>query len=186
MEKLIGNLMKLVFATLLAAVAPVMTADIYDFSVLHNSGAITGVTGSSIGWGYSIHNESSSLWLVTTELDSGVFQHGTPDLLFDFPAIASATTVTVPFDVVKGAGLAELTGDSSAPGGFSNSGNFVLSADWWSGDPLGAGRDLFAAPASVQSYVASVATPEPATIALISLPLLACGLLRRKSNRAHC
>lgn len=180
--------MKLVFATLLVAVVPAMAADIYDFSVLPQGGAIDGAPGSTIGWGYSIHNESSSMWLVTTEMDSGVFQHGTPNLLFDFPAVAPGSTVTVPFDAATATGLDELTWDNSAPAGFTNSGSFELSAGWWSGDPLAGGQFQFAAAASNQSYVASVASvaaPEPATIALVSLPLLAYGLLRRKSNRSQ-
>jgi hypothetical protein len=172
--------MKFVLAAVLLSVVPAMAADVYDFSVLPQGGAIVGDPGSTVGWGYSIENESASLWLVTTEMDAGVFQHGTPDLLFDFPAIAPGSSVTVPFDQAAGTGLAELMWDSSAPAGFNNSGNFILRAEWWDGDPLGSGQFRFAASDSAQPYVASTATPEPATIALVSLPLLISGLLRRR------
>jgi hypothetical protein len=174
--------MKLVFAAILVSVAPLMAANVYDFSVLPQGGTIAGDPGSTIGWGYSVENESTSLWLVTTGLDMSVFEHGTPNFVLDFPAIAPGASVTVPFDIAKGTGLAEITWDSSAPAGYETSGNFHLSAEWWNGDPLGNGAFLSTAPVGTQPYVAAVtatATPEPATIFLISLPLLACGLLRR-------
>lgn len=179
--------MKLAFAALLLSVVPVMAADVYDFSVLPPGGAIAGDPGSTIGWGYSIQNESTSLWLVTTGLDMSLFQHGTPNFLFDFPAIAPGGSVTLPFDEAGGTGLAEITWDSSAPLGFEASGVFHVSAEWWSGDPLGSGQFQSTAPVSDQPYdaVVGTATPEPATIALVSLPLLASGLLRRRRNRSH-
>jgi hypothetical protein len=180
--------MKLAIAALLLSVIPATAADIYDFGVLPAGGAITGGPGSTIGWGYSIQNESTSLWLVTTGLDMSVFQHGTPNLLLDFPAIAPGGSVTVPFDDVGGTGLAEITWDSSAPAGYEASGNFHLSAEWWNGDPLVNGNFLSTAPVGVQAYDATVvatATPEPATMSLISLPLLAVGLLRGRRNRSR-
>ncbi len=178
--------MKLAIAALLLSAIPAAAADVYDFGVLPAGGAITGGPGSTIGWGYSIQNESTSLWLVTTGLDMSVFQHGTPHLLLDFPAIAPGGSITVPFDDVAGTGLAEITWDSSVPAGYEASGNFHLSAEWWNGDPLANGNFLSTAPFEVQPYDATVtatATPEPATISLISFPLLAVGLWRRRRSR---
>jgi hypothetical protein len=122
-------------------------------------------------------------------MDSGGFQQGTPNLLFDFPALAPGTTITVPFNPVSAAGLTELTWDNSAPAGFSNSGEFVLSAQWWNGDPLAGGHLQFAASDSAQPYVATVAgsaVPEPATLGLIALPLVVFGMigvLRQRRRR---
>src|SRR5215472_3610945 len=128
--------MKILFAAFLFVAVQAAAAEIYDFSVLPEGRAIAGAPASTIGWGYSIHNESTSLWLVTTGLDLGVFQDGTPNLLFDYPALAPGESVTVPFNQADSTGLAELTWDSSAPFGFTNSGTFALTAQWWSGDPL--------------------------------------------------
>src|SRR5215469_12143653 len=142
--------MKTLLTAILLSAVPIMAAEIYDFSVLPSSGDIQGSPGSTIGWGYSIDNESSSLWLVTTAMDTGLFENGTPDLLFDFPTIAPGAIVTVPFHQASATGLAQLTWDSSAPLGFTNSGTFTVTAEWWSGDPLGGGHFQFVAPGSNQ------------------------------------
>ncbi len=178
--------MKTLFVALLLAAVPGMAADIYDFTLLPQNGAIQGVPGSTIGWGYTINNESTSLWLVTTDLSAGTFQHATPDLLFDFPDLAPGASVTVPYNPNKAAGLYGIVWDANTPMGFVNSGSFSINAEWWNGDPAAGGQFRFAAPDSAQPYaasVASVATPEPGTLVLLSLPLLASCLLGLRRNR---
>src|SRR5689334_6904886 len=83
---------KILFAICFLAL-PALAADIYTFDV---SGPLTvsGPGGVSVltGWGYSIHNDSTSFWLVTTHLSAGTFQHATPELLFDFADLAPGAT----------------------------------------------------------------------------------------------
>src|ERR1700682_6143025 len=78
-------------------------ADVVDFSIIPVDGNISGAPGSTIAWGYSITNESSTNWLVTTALDVDVFLKGVPTFLFDFPVLYAGTTVTVPYDASIGA-----------------------------------------------------------------------------------
>lgn len=174
--------------TLLLSIAPSFAADIYSFGLIPAGGNIQGTPGSTIGWGYTIENQSSTLWLVTTALDSGVFQHGSPSVVFDFPDVAPGETVTVAFDAVLSAGLQSLLWDASAPIGFINSGNFILSAEWWDGDPFDPGS-AFQSSADSQSvpYSASVsapAVPEPATGAVASLGLAAFSMSVLRRRRA--
>jgi hypothetical protein len=171
--------------TLLLSIAPSFAADIYSFSLLPAGGNIQGTPGSAIGWGYTIQNQSSTLWLVTTGLDSGVFQHGFPSVLFDFPDVAPGETVTVAYAPALSQGLQALLWDASAPTGFINSGNFILSAEWWDGDPLNNGAFQMSAPSQSVPYTASVsapAVPEPGTAAVATLALAAFGVtaLRRR------
>lgn len=177
--------MKTLLAFILLSTVPAVAAEIYDFSLLPTDGAVQGASGSTVGWGYSLKNESTSYWLVTTALNSGVFQNGTPTLLFDFPAIAPGATVTVPLNLSTSAGLSELTWFTSAPAGYRNSGQFTLNAQWWDGNPLGSGRFRFAAPDSFTPYSATVsaAVPEPATTALVALPLVALGWMGVRRRR---
>ncbi len=170
---------KLLLALSLLAI-PAMAADVYTFTV-PNGENVSGLGGLTLtGWGYSIHNESSSLWLVTTGLSSGAFQHASPKLLFDFPDLAPGATVDMPYNPVTPSGLFQILWDSSVPPGFVNSGTFDLSAQWWNGDPLNGGSLVSLAPGAGQPYSASLTpVPEPAMGGLAVVSLLFLALLKR-------
>jgi hypothetical protein len=182
--------MKLFLAVvLLFAAAPGWAAEIHTFSLLPGNGRVAGLPGDTVGWGYSIENESTTHWLVTNGVAPGAFSLGTPNLVFDFPILAPGSSVTVPFDALALTGLLALTWDASAPLGAVESGNFSLHAEWWNGDPLSGGQFAFSAPSLSQAYSATVAAPipEPGTSALLGVPLLvasAIGVGRRRRQSA--
>ena len=153
--------------------ASAVSADIL-FTSIPADGNISGRPGGLVGWGYSITNTDTSNWFVSTNLNSDSFSNGTPTLLFDFPDLAPGTTVTEEFDPVNSIGLFELQWDPTAPIGTVNSGNFILSGEWWDGDPLNGGNFIADALDTSAAYAAtvtgSVSTPEPG-----SFPLLASG-----------
>lgn len=164
--------------TLLLAIClsalPGMAAEVYSFSISGPEN-VTGPSGlpTLTGWGYTIHNGSSSDWLVTTNLTAGAFLYATPTLLFDFPDVAPGATVDVPYDPVTPAGLYQIVWDTNTPPGSVNSGAFTLSAQWWNGNPVSGGSFLSNAPDTSQPYSASfTTTPEPATVGLAGLALL--------------
>lgn len=151
---------------------PLMAADIYDFSV-PPAVTVSSLVGVQSGWGYSFTNESSSLWLVTTGLSTGSFQYAVPNLIFDFPDLAPGATVEVPYDPITPAGLFEISWDTTVPPGFLDSGNFTLSAQWWSGDPLNGGTLVSSAPVATVPYSVGLnPIPEPATVGLVGLVFL--------------
>jgi hypothetical protein len=173
-------MMKTLFAAILLSAIQAMAADVYTFSPLgpENVSGPGGVP-TLTGWGYTLQNQSSSDWLVTSNLTAEAFLHATPQLLFDFPDLAPGATVTALYNPVPpGAetGLYQILWDQNVPAGFVNSGTFTLSAQWWSGDPLNGGTLIRTAPDTSQPYSATL-TPEPATIALIALPLLLSGVI---------
>ena len=111
---------------------------------------------------------------------------GTPRALFDFPIVAPGTTATVAFDALAGLGLYQLTWDPTAPAGFVNSGTFVLSAEWWSGDPTAGGSFLAGADDQSAPYTATVtavAVPVPSTLLLTAGGLAALCLMRANRKR---
>ena len=65
------------------------------------------------------------------------------------------------------------TSNASAPGGSVDSGNFVLSAQWYDGDPFNGGNYIADAPDTNAAYSATVigsgatSVPEPGSIFLI-------------------
>lgn len=141
-------------------------ADTYTFSLLPLGGNVSGYQGSTIGWGYSIINNSSSEWLVTADLTSSPFANGTADASpFDFPVIPPGATASEEYDPARNVGLYALLWSSSAPVGFVNSGVFTLSAEWWSGDPSTEGNFLQDAPDETAAFTATVTSPAaPSTI----------------------
>ncbi len=174
MKRVLPKISRISVITIWAAVVTVgrsAYADSFTFSPIPASGNISGPAGTTLGWGYSITNQSSSDWLVTTDLTADPFLHGTPALLFNFPSIAPGQTVTESFNSTIPTGLYELTWDSNAPASFSNSGDFVLSAQWWTGNPTGNGVFIADAPDASDPYSATVggssAVPEPSSLLLV-------------------
>ena len=159
-----------------------------DVSLIPSDGAIAGPPGSLVGWGYAVTNSSSTDWFVTTLLNADSFANGAPNLLFDFPSVAPGATVSVPYDSGTAAGLYELLWDVGAPAGFVNSGNFVLSSQWWDGDPLNGGSFLFDELDISLPYSATVTedtsgVPEPSTWWL-GLGAIVATMLRGRQSRA--
>lgn len=164
----------MILVVLWAAVAPGASADTFAFSVLPSSGAISGAPGSTIGWGYSITNQSATNWLVMTGVSADVFSFGVPNaFVFDFPILAPLTTVTLVYDPVNGLGLFEFTWDPNAPIGFTNTGLFTVSGEFWDADPflggnfVSLGVDQSAAYSATVTQPAGTPVPEPSTLLLM-------------------
>ncbi len=151
-------------------------ADSFTFSTIPGTGDVTGPAGSTVGWGYSITNTSSTNWLVLNEINPGVFQNGTPQSIFDFPILAPGQTATVSFDQLNALGLYQLTWDPTAPAGFVNDGVFNLTADFYDGDPTAGGNLLGPAESQNAPYSATVSSPATALPVPSTLMLLAVGL----------
>ena len=162
---------------LLAGMPSAYALPLWDFNTLPASGAVAGPAGSTVGWGYSITNPDPNHWLSLTGLSADSFLNGVPDgAIFDFPVVGPSTTLSVSYDGTQG--LYQFTWDAGAPTGFNNSGTFVLSADWYDGDPLGTGQFVEVAADRSASYFAEVTAavphsiPEPATLLLVASGVL--------------
>lgn len=162
----------------------------WSFGLLPASGNVSGPAGSTVGWGYEITNPDTDNWLSVWGLSADLFQNGSPMSLFDFPSLAPGASVTVPYDEVNGFGLYQLTWDVTAPDGFVNSGTFILSADWYNGDPLlEVGSWIIGdAPDQAAAYTATVtsaAVPEPSTWLLLVSGLAGVVVLNCKIKRLY-
>ncbi len=172
------------------AAGPASAGNITDFTIstVPAGGSVTAMAGGVNGWGYSITNEDSYEWLSITAVGSTAsLQDGTLDSsVFDFPVINPGQTVTVPW-MENASGLFQLTWDSNAPQGYSQSGLFTVDAEWYTENPADPNCDFNDSPNSscfdpnplqnsaVTPFQASVATPEPGVGMLLILG--SCGLL---------
>jgi hypothetical protein len=156
------------------------------FTLLPGAG-ISGVPGSTVGWGYSITNGSTD-YLQPTGLATGSFSGLDPNSIFDFPEIAPGQTVTEQFSTstLNGpcsfldCGLYEVmipngTAPETVTGTFTISALFYVDAA--ETNPAGA------APALTANYSLAVlplaGVPEPGTLALLAAGFAAI-LARRK------
>ena len=184
-KKLSKAIVRIAVAVLSAAT---LSADSITFSLLPGDGAVSGAAGSLVGWGYSITNNSAADWFLATDLNSDSFSNGAPTPLFDFPEVGPGQIVTEAFDAVNSIGLFELQWDVTAPAGFVNAGNFILSGQWWNGDPLNGGSVIAVATDVALPYSAYVSggpnsgAPEPAGTYLLVLGIALTATWRLKRS----
>ena len=149
----------------------------FTFAVQPASGAISGLPGETVGWGYELVNTDTLNWFVPTQLNASSFSLGSPDAsYFDFPILVPGATAAAAFDAALHTGLYGVQIFPFALATQSDSGVFSLSGEWWSGDPLDSGTflqvsDAVLSPLSLE-VVGIAAVPLPG-----SLPLLALGFV---------
>ena len=174
-------------AVLVLACVPA-SAGSFTFSIQPSGGTVTAAAGETAGWGYSITNNDSLHWLEMTNFSSGLFTNGTPLLLFDFPILAPNQTLTQLW-TIGSTGLFEFTWDAGVQSNASNAGTFILTGQFWDGDPLLPGSTPQGGPVDQsQSYNVLVSgaqpVPEPATLSLAILGLISvAGNIRRRRGR---
>jgi hypothetical protein len=174
-KKAIVLLGMLVFLGTIAHAGPVLTAS--------PTGSLSGPPGSSLGWGYSIFNDSATLWFLPTSISTPAFGEGTPIVLFDYPAVGPSDIVTQAYTGFLG--LLKLGLDSNATVGLVESGDVIVTGEYWSGNPFTdpTAHVVSAAPDAETVITATVtpasAVPEPST-AFVGLGLIAVAVLRKR------
>ncbi len=102
-------------------------ADSLTFTVIPPD--VSGPAGTTVGWGFSVTNLSTSDYLDISGIDSDLFlaTDGTPDAsIFPFPNLAPGQTATQLYDPVAQLGLFQFTWNSGLPIGTTESGQFQL------------------------------------------------------------
>ncbi len=182
-------LFQVTLGALFLAGAASVRADSFTFTLEPDPGDVSGPAGSTVGWGYSITNDSSTDYLTLTGVDSDLFlaTDGTPDAsIFDFPVLAPLQTITEDYDPIAFVGLFQFTWNSGLPVGTTETGNFTVYAQFCDSADLSNCGDTVSESAAYTATVSpsgAVATPEPSTILLLSTALFALGIYSRRSAR---
>jgi hypothetical protein len=166
-----------------------------SFTLTAIPGSGPGTAGSTIGWGYSITNDSMTDYLDTTDIDSDLFlaMDGTPSAtIFDFPVVAPDTTVTEEYDPVGFFGLFQFTWNPDVPVGTTEAGNFIVYGSFCDPSDMYCAEDggtVLSTSFATAGYSATVSpnstapVPEPSSILLLAAGLCGIGLWSWRRQR---
>lgn len=177
----------------MALASPMLTLDPVN-------GAITGLPGQTVGWGFTISNNSDFLVVSSSDFCVGPIMSPCANPLgtytdFIGPAFIvvgpppESSSVTQVFDNVLQTGIGSLAINAGASLGALASGEIVLTYDLFSVSPndpnfnpdtdtVATGLSLLA-PTSVSVGTQPGTAPEPATLALFGIGLAGLGFSRR-------
>lgn len=177
-------------APVLLVIGPGARADSVTFLAVPS--VVSGPAGSTVGWGYSITNNSSTDYLDITSIDSDLFlaADGTPDAsIFNFPNLAPGQTAVQAYDPTDSLGLFQFTWNSGVPAGTTETGVFTLYGAFCAPTDPFCADDLSVASTALGStaYSAAVAAnsstlSEPSGFLLLALGLALVGVVVRRGE----
>jgi hypothetical protein len=165
------------------------TADSLIFTVTPTD--VSGPAGTTVGWGFSITNTSSTDFLDISGIDSDLFlaTDGTPDAsIFLFPNLAPGQSVTQLYDPVGGLGLFQFTWNLGLATGTTETGQFRLfgafcdpTVDQFCAEDGSVTSTLVAAGDYTATVIPASGTPvsEPSSILLLLSALCTIGFWNR-------
>lgn len=172
----------LIGAISMAEAAPILT--------LTPSSSITGAPGDTIGWGFSINNDTAQWLVVSSVLPSGF--SAAVGTFTDFIAAQNFYVVnpnsifSAPFSANTNGGFGSFLIDSGATSGAVTNGAFSLLYDLYANDPnvdpsqVSPGNEFGEISASVTVARATQGVPEPGQGILVALALGGLAILRRR------
>jgi hypothetical protein len=161
-------------------------ADSITLSTLPSSGAVSGIPGSTVGWGYALTNNSASNFFISETVDSSLALsvNGTADAsVFDLPTLAPLQTVSLAYDPLNLLGLFQFTWNTNVPVGTTETGNFIVYGQFCS-DPANLSTCGNVVSSSSASFTATVTSPvagvpEPSTLLFLAAGIAGLGLRLR-------
>jgi hypothetical protein len=192
-----------IFATILGALANgVVHAD--PTLALTPASAIQGEPGQTVGWGFTIDNDTGYYLLVDSSNFCGIggdpfftdctttydppTEYGPAYGVYDdyiatnLTDIAPLSTLSVSFDPVAQTGVGAYVIDPAAPVGSVDQGNIFVSYMEFSGDPLAGGTQV-SGDIEISASASVDVVPEPAVFSLTGFGVLLVAWAIRRSTR---
>ena len=180
---------RILVLTVLLALATGITAQAAIITLGPLGGSISGSAGTTVGWGYTVTNDSATDWVVLTGSSFNTpAGWGTYTDYAGLNYVVLAPLADSPqqaFDAVLMFGVGGFAIDPGAVTGSQATGNIQLDYDTYNDDPsVGTKLASGTAQAAAQVTVSDpTATPEPGTMMLLGSGLLAFGLSRFRRRR---
>jgi hypothetical protein len=180
-------LLILIFTLTLAVAAQADVA----FTLEPTGGGISGAPGDTIGWGFTVSNDTASwLWVggsvITMDKDSswGTYNDTSSNVEPLAPRVDATTPslLSVPFTLAGGTGAGSYSIDPTAPFGDMARGYITFNYTLYDANPYLGGNEIGYGSADVN---ATVATPEPTTYLLLCLSLGVVGYARKKMMKSE-
>jgi len=162
-------------------------------STLPSDGSVFGHPGETVGWGYSIENDTSS-WLVPMGLSANGILFGSLTDVYDYGVVAPLSTATIPYQFASpggagfSSGLFEYLIPGATPTGLTQSGSFILQYQFFSDNPdinsfavpIG---PILSFPEQAFSVTTFDAVPEPTSGGLLLMSILIGKLCLKRRSR---
>ena len=185
----------LVLTVVLAAAVSAQAS--VTFSLDPVSGNISGNRGDTIGWGFTVSNDtpywlsvSGSGFVMDKDLSWGTYVDFSTNSVPVAPVFyLNPTLLTMPFNLIDVTGAGSFAISPDTPFGDRATGQITFSYDIYYSDPSKGGAQLLPGgdghgSFSINATVATTVVPEPSTYLLLAIALVAVGVVRRKmSNR---
>lgn len=178
-------------AALLLASAPMAQAALVIDRLDPVGGALSGGPGDTVGWGFTISNDSTTEWLVLTAsgfpLAPGWLAY-TDLVIAQYILLGPSASLAQVYNPVGPTGAGSVAIDALADLGWTASGTLELMYDTYDGDPDRDGSQIGFSDTATSAVSVTVAdsgtVPLPTSAALVALGLLGVGGARARARGA--
>ena len=171
----------------LAILLAVSQAQAVSLSLDPLGGALSGKPGDTVGWGFTLSNDSGFLVVSSAEFKPQPAIGSFNDFIgLQFLIVGPGVTVSQAFDTLLHTGIGSFVLDSNAPRGSVAGAPIALSYDLYSVNPLDSTFDPGVHTLSLGNIVtaeASVSVPEPGSLLLMASAMPVLVAWRRRAQR---
>jgi hypothetical protein len=173
----------------LLVLSTTLSAQAMMLSLSPVNGDVHGYPGTTVGWGYTVTNDSPTDWIVLSASDFtppppswGTYTDFIQNYFVLLAPAGSPGDTWTEFNAQSQTGTGSFLIDPQANPGDTATGNIIISFDRYDGDPTNGGNYIDAATVFASASVTVDPVPEPSTFFLLGGGLAGLFWSRRKSR----